>query len=458
MTNYPTFKHSAFAGLVGVAREDITPPAGIFFRNWGAAKHDAAEAIHRPLTLTAITFQDGPDAKPLVMIDADLGWFADQAMERRFNQGWRKEFGLEPSRFLFMMSHTHSAPPITNPLPQWKGGEFLPAYTELVYQATLKAARRALAAAQPATVEWHTGRCSLASNRDLRDGKRIVCGYNPEIKADDTVVVGRVSDKSGKIMATIVNYACHPTTLAWQNKQVSPDFVGAMRETMQQNTGAPALFLQGASGEMAPRYQYVGDTSVPDAHGRQLAFAALSTLADMEPAGQELVFDTVVESGAPLATWKRQPREVSKKLHAALRVVDLPLRDLPPLAEIKRQFEACQDRTMAERLRRKMGVRQMVGDGKTFGLDLHCWRVGDAIMIGCMAEAYSCLQQNLRARFPNNTIAWVNLVNGAIGYLAPAGLYDEDIYQVWQSAFERGSLELLEAASVSLIEEVLREL
>lgn len=457
MSNYPAFKHSGFTGLIGVAREDITPPVGIFFRNWGAAKHDAADGIHRPLTLTAMTLQDAPGSKPLVLIDADLGWFADRAMERRFNKGWRDEFGLDASQFLFGMNHTHSSPPITKPLPQWQGGELLPAYTEMLYQTTIKAARRALAAAQPATFEWHTGHCSLATNRDLPDGKRIVCGYNPAIKADDTVVVGRVTDQTGKIIATLVNYACHPTTLAWENKKISPDFVGAMRDVMQQNTGAPALFLQGASGEMAPRYQYVGDTAVPDAHGRQLAFAALATLADMEPAGQELVFDRVVESGAPLATWKRQPREVSRKLKSVMRVIDLPLKDMPPLAEIKREFEACTDRTMAERLRRKMGVRAAVGDGKTFGLELHCWRLGDAIVIGSMAEAYTCMQKNLRARFPNNTIMWVNLLNGAIGYLAPADLYDQDIYQVWQSAFERGSLELLEKASVSLIEEVLRE-
>jgi len=63
-------KHSGFTGRIGVAREDITPPVGIYCRNWGAAKHDAAEGVHRPLTLTALTLQPDRQTKPLVLVDA----------------------------------------------------------------------------------------------------------------------------------------------------------------------------------------------------------------------------------------------------------------------------------------------------------------------------------------------------------------------------------------------------
>jgi hypothetical protein len=43
------FRHASFHGRMGIARADITPPIGIFARNWGAAKHDVASSIHRPL-------------------------------------------------------------------------------------------------------------------------------------------------------------------------------------------------------------------------------------------------------------------------------------------------------------------------------------------------------------------------------------------------------------------------
>ena len=443
-------RDSSFTGRIGVAREDVTPPVGIYCRNWGAAKHDAAEGVHRPLTLTALTLQPDRQAKPLVLVDADLGWWADLPFERKFRRRVLAELGLDPPQYILAFSHTHSAPPLCDPEPHWHGGELLRAYTERVYAAILEATRKALAAAEPATLEWHSGRCSLASNRDLRDGKRMVCGYNPEIRADDTLVVGRVTDAAGKIIATIVNYACHPTTLAWQNKLISPDFVGAMRETMQQETGAPAMFLQGASGELSPRYQYVGDTGVADAHGRQLGFAALSTLADMEPAGHEFVYDGIVESGTPLATWKRQPYPVSPELGAMVRTVELPLKDWPAAAELKGQYETCPDRTIAERLRRKLRIREALGDDKTYPLEVWVWRVGDAVIVGSLVEAYSCLQQKLRSCFPERTIVWI-LIHGSIGYLPPAPSYDEDVYQVWQTPFERGGLETLTDAAENAV-------
>src|SRR5206468_3033260 len=101
--------------------------------------------------------------------------------------------------------------------------------------------------------------------------ERVICGFNPARTADDTLLVGRASDVAGRPIATVVNYACHPTSLAWENRLISPDWVGAMRETVESATGgAPCLFLQGASGELAPRDQYAGDAAIADANGRQV--------------------------------------------------------------------------------------------------------------------------------------------------------------------------------------------
>lgn len=456
----PARRHCAFRGRIGIAREDITPPVGIYSRNWGAAKHDTAKSIHRPLTLTALTLASSPGGDPLILVDADLGWWGTLELFSRFQERLLKELSFESSRVVFALSHTHASAPLTEPDLSLPGSELLGPWMERVYQATVSAITRALADANEAILDWHKGRCALAAVRDFPDpdptADRMICGFNPADGADDTLLVGRITDPSGTVRATLVNYACHPTTLAWENTTISPDYIGAMRETMEKATGATAFFLQGMSGDVAPRQQYVGDVEVADRHGRQLGFAALAALNDMEPAGNQLCFDGVVESGAPLAVWRHQPHEISSELRAVEMAADLKLKDWPTADELEQQRLSCDDRALKERLRRKRDIRRSLGDGTSFPLPVHAWRIGDAILIGCAGEAYSQLQQNLRSRFPDLAVICMNVINGWGGYLPPADLYDVDVYPVWQTPFDRGCLERITDTMTRAIKELQR--
>lgn len=444
------YQHAGFSGQVGVARADITPPAGIYARNWGAAKHDAATGIHRPLNLTALVLRETADAAPLVLVDADLGWWRSLKLEQRFRAAIIDHFDLDPSRYIFALTHTHAGPLLTDQVePHWEGGDLIEPWFQSVELKTRQVITDALKNQQPGIVEWHFGRCQLASERDLADptvekpGR--LCGFNPGAVADDTLLVGRVSGRDGNILAVIGNYACHPTTLAWDNELISPDYIGAMRETVErEHPGAVALFLQGASGDLAPRMQYVGDTAIADGHGRQLGHAMLATLADMEPPEQRLAFHGPMESGAPLALWRREPAEYPNRLDSLNPGVELTLQDWPSADEFESQRLATSDRVLQERCLRKRDIRRGLGDGPTFELPVWLWRIGDAILVANMCEAYSSIQKNLRKQFPDHPLIYLNLANGSVGYLPPDSRYDEDVYQVWQTPFERGSLERLE--------------
>ena len=215
--------------------------------------------------------------------------------------------------------------------------------------------------------------------------------------------MGRVTaDDDGRVLGTIVNYACHPTTLAWENTLISPDFIGAMREVVEAHTaGAPSLFLQGASGELGPAHQYVGDPAVADRHGRRLGFAALSALEGMLPPGQALRFDGVVESGAPLAVWLPTPFEPSGVLDGGLVEVPLPLKPMPTIEELEAQRAATDDRPLAERLFRKLQIVKNLSGGDHQVFPAWVWRAGDSLLIAHANEAYSCFQEDLRAAFPD---------------------------------------------------------
>ncbi len=460
------FQHASFDGHIGLARADITPPVGVYSRNWGAAKHDVAESIHRPLTLTALALSTHSQATPtLVLVDADLGWWKTPSTFAEFQRRVLGELSLDSAHFLFALSHTHAGPPLMQPDDSLPGSELLQEWMTKLVDTTIDTVRKASRTMFAATLDWHTGQCALAAMRDLpeplTDGNdtkadRYLCGYNPQGEPDQTLLVGRITDGQGALRGTLVNYACHPTTLAAENKAISPDYVGALRETIENFTSAPALFLLGMCGDLAPRHQYVGEPEVADRHGRQLGFAALATLHDMEPAGTSLDYCGVLESGAPLAMWEHRPRQLSGELHAARCLVQLPLKDWPSADELEQQRLASNDRAIEERLRRKRDIRRGIGDGSSFELPVYAWRIGDAVLVGSCCEPYSCLQQELRRRFPDCTLICMNLTNGSMGYLPPAPLYDRDIYPVWQTPFDRGSLELTLDAFTGAIEDVLK--
>lgn len=453
----PSVADGAFAGRIGAARRDITPPVGIYARNWGAAAHEVAEGIHRPLTATVLSFQAREGEPPLVLAAVDLGWWRTLEDEQFVRSGVLEALSLDPARLIVNLSHTHAGPSICREDRDKPGGHLIEGYLAQVRDALAAAAREAVTSARPAVLTWNPAHCDLARNRDLKDPARdrVVCGFNPSAPSETTVLVGRVTGEGGRVVATIVNYACHPTTLAWQNKLISPDFVGALREVVEGNTaGAPCLYLHGASGELGPRECYTADTAVADRNGRHLAFAALSALEGMLPPRTALEFAGVVESGAPLATWRRAATSPSTEIGAIHRTVELPLKALPSVREIDEALKTAADRVAAERLLRKKRVRRIVGDGQAARVPVWAWRLGDAFLVGQPNESYSRLQSELRRRFPGRPIVVMNLVNGSIGYMPEANLYDLDLYQVWQSPFDRGSLERMIEACARALEEL----
>jgi hypothetical protein len=461
----PAIASSSFRGIIGVARRDITPPIGIHMRNWAAATHEVADGVHRPLTLTTLTFERLSDRRvgmPLVLMSADLMSWRSREAEGAVIGKILTELGPLPrENLMFCLSHNHAAPSIRPEDEHLPGGNLIAPYREKLVAETLQSVRFAQVDKRPATLTWHYGTCDLATNRDWRDPQtgRWLCGFNPNAAANDTLLVGRITGDGddGNIIATIVNYACHPTTLAWQNRLLSPDYVGAMRELVESATnGAPCLFLQGASGELAPAEQYTGDVAVADRHGRRLGHAVLATLDAMPSPGTALAYGGVVESGAPLAVWSEQPAAPSETMTASVVDVNLPLKPAASTAELQQQLRDCRDAVEQERLRRKLAVRERVGDGPTTPMGLWTWRLGDALLIGQPNEAYSDLQTELRRRLRFRPVAVMNLVNGSAGYLPPRELYDHDIYQVRQSPFAAGALELLIESAAPSVEEVPR--
>lgn len=433
-----------FKGVIGVAAADITPPEGICISNWGAAGVQVASGIHQPLFLHCITFQSSAEDKPLVLLSADLGWWKNMYDENDVRNYILKTLGIEESRLLFCLTHTHAGPSICSFDTDLPGGDLIPPYLETIKTKAIEVITASLENAQDSCITWNKGRCALAQNRDLYIAKeqRYVVGYNEKETPDDTILIGRITGEKNNTLAVIVNYACHPTTLAWNNTLISPDFVGSMRELINTYANVPILFLQGASGELSPADQYTGDVAVAEKNGKILGFSVLSALQCMGEAGYSRVLSSIVESGAPLAVFSEEKiNDTTNAIQSRVIRIRFDLKDQTPIKEIKKQWEEETVAAVKERLWRRVNIRSYLGDQSFTEISVWIWRIGDTFIIGHPNEAYSWLQKELRAHFPNVNIVVINIANGHIGYLPPEAFFDYNVYTVWQTPFARGSLE-----------------
>ncbi|WP_051267125.1 hypothetical protein [Nakamurella lactea] len=446
-----------FAGLVGMAQRDVTPPVGIRNRNWGPATVDIAEGVHRPFLLVALALRAADGGDPVVVIGVDATWWRRVSDFTETRDLLLRELGLSEQNLLFSLSHTHAGAVLGAGHATLPGGELIPGYLEELRQAAVAAGREALGALQPGAVQWATGHCDLAANREAQVDGRAVVGFDPTVTADDAVLVGRVTAADGRVLGTVVNYACHPTTLAWENRLLSPDYVGAMRETVEQATGAPCLFLQGASGDLAPREQYVGDVAVADRHGRALGHSALAALGTLPPPGSGWQLDRIVESGAPLACWRTAPVQLPGELATDRVEITMPLRPLPTIQELEAEWADIDPLSRDERLSRARDLRDGYITGDTVIHPLWTVRIGDAVIVAHPGEAYAAFQTDLRDRFPDLAVVAVNLTNGpGFVYLPTDEAYQRNAYQAWQTALAEGALARLTAAAVERITAIMR--
>lgn len=440
------FKEDNYHGYVGIAEVDITPPVGIYARNWGAAMQDQSIGNHNSLKVSCVTLSHTMEDTAMVLVSLDAGVWRSYDVRLRILSQILENFSLPKENLVFCLTHTHAGPVLSEELDEKSGGEINRKYISSLEDKINEVVAASLNNRSLSIITWKYGKCTLARNRDLfvKEENRYVTGFNPSKAADDTLLVGRIHDTvTNKVKGVIVNYACHPTTLAWTNQLISADYVGEMRNFIQHDLDCPVLFIQGASGELAPQYQYTDDLQIVKRNGKILAFAVLAILEEMNPADKQMYFKKIVVSGADLAEWDLSEQDLNRQLSAQVLEVDFELKKMPTLENIISKMDTDIPRVEYEKLFRLKNLRIQFGDHNSAKIGVWVWQIGDAILIGQQNEAYSDFQQKIRGAFGERCVLIGNLVNGSAGYLPPRELYETECYTVTQTPFAVGGLENL---------------
>jgi hypothetical protein len=422
-----------FAAEFGIASVDITPPVSVRIRNWGASLHPVATGVHRPLRADALYVRAGD--QETVLVSLDLGWWRSPAHELRLRSPVRDALALPEENLWLHLTHTHSGPSLDLDESDAPGCEVRDRWFADLPGRVIQAAQAARRQAVPGRLEWTETTAPIAVNRDVQEhpGGRYLVGVNAAASVDRTVTVGRITARSGALIGVLMHTACHPTTLAWRNALLSPDYPGAARTTVEEAMGSPSMFLNGAAGDQGPAVGFADDIGQTDAVGRSLGWAVLSALHAMPPPGTRYVRTGVMPSGAPLEVGRFAPVEAETDLSARRFTVPLALQPVIP--------EPGDDAASRERFARAAQLRESVASQDPFSLPIGIWRWGDRSLVALPAEASSPLQAALR---PARALI-LNITNGWYGYLPEAWAYESDVYAVRASPFASGCAEQVRA-------------
>lgn len=397
---------------VGVARNRISPPLGIYLIGYGD-RMSGARGIHDELTVTAVVFDD--EATRLAVIALDMLCLNEHVVERiRERIAVR---GIPPAHTLIAASHTHAAPIAyadeqSSPMRQ----EFI---NTLVNQ-TVETVEEAMEQRAPSQLVWGTTQAPIALNRreHLPNG-HIVIGVNPDGFVDRDLYVLQCQNAEGYPQATLVNFACHAVVLGPDNLLVSADWPSAMRRRVEPASGAPCLFLQGAAGDLNPRHKWGDDNmSAVEALGAEVAVSVLNCLS------------------SPLTSLRSTPlRGVSERLW--LDVVPSSRAENGGTDNYQEVLAALYDISPSQvdallnaRYPWRSVVRQTAEGRNQIAMEIQALCIGECGIVAHAAETFNELGATIKQQSPFELTLVSGYSNGCIGYLPTAEAHAAGGYEV----------------------------
>jgi len=173
----------------------------------------------------------------------------------------QKKLGIQPVNFWWTVTHTHSAPEIGVPglAEVFLGDRYKhavdTAYTAFVEKTLIDGIEQARRKLEPARlgVGWGHSQANINRRAVDIDGKASL-GLNPDGPVDRRLGLIRLEKLDKTPIALLINYPIHGTVLGQQNVMISGDVTGVVSDYIEQQTGVPALFINGAAGNLAPIY------------------------------------------------------------------------------------------------------------------------------------------------------------------------------------------------------------
>ncbi len=295
----------------GAARTDITPPVGVWLSGYGARK-EPSSAVADPLYAKALVLDDGQSR--IAIVSADLLWLPLE-ITRQVRKRVQNETGIPADHIMVCGTHTHWGPKIDRPAAAWPDAaesrisdDYVDVLTDKITRCVIEAHNKSAGAT--AAVGMTTGRVEeiVYNRRTTRPDGTVVNTFrlptaSPDLTlgpTDPTVSILKVHDEIGRLIAAIVNFACHPVAGDADGAlfyHISADYPGVMESTVEKVEGGTCLFLLGAAGNMNPvrlnrkRFRHEIGTALAGEVLRRLQTVATKGQANLRGMTRPITFD-----------------------------------------------------------------------------------------------------------------------------------------------------------------------
>lgn len=339
---------------VGAAAAVINPPLGSYIA--GDAQNRTFDSVHDDLFAKAIVMHDGNSAVALVTVDC-IGLISATIKKIQTAAAARAGLpGLTPERVIVASTHIHNGPDVVGlwgPDIQTSGVD--PDYLARLVETTAQQVHAAATALAPARL--------LAA--DIQSEVTWVHNICEPGDLDRTLSVLTFQASSGETIATVTNFACHPTILDGVHDVVSADWIGGFYRSMAAHLEGEHLFVQGAIGSWIQPDKGDRSHALAERYGQEIAAESRAALQRARPvtdstlrfASETIVIPVANEGWKQLAQIGVLPIQVSDTLEttvAAVRIGEVGIATHP-------------GETAPEHARL---TRQMLGGGTTLILGL----------------------------------------------------------------------------------------
>jgi len=241
--------------LVGYGREDITPKKSVPLDGYGNANSRMSNNVLDPLYVTCLAFTQGEQTMLLFSQDL-ISTREDVSLQLRYRLV--RQLEVPSSQIVICSTHTHSAPNMGST------SAVMDEYREEYYAAAVAAAKAALedrCEAELYGAKTQTENLNFVRHYVRADGTYTGSSFGKQSTAE---IVGHAEDgdrelrvvqiaREGKKDILLMNWQTHPCfTGGSAKKDVSADYIGAVRSKIEGDTDMLFVFFNGAAGNQNP--------------------------------------------------------------------------------------------------------------------------------------------------------------------------------------------------------------